>query len=249
MLLLQITKLCVLATQFFTNESGSEPCQTLPPPCVNEWRTEWVCLEQPEGSQLFAADWDYRFTKEGTYVMQLQANWTSEDNSWQGVLRTDTFLVGPPPDKYLDEYFICIGNEFLPLPDTQPDFTFYDWDTIVQVRSNYAAIVSNEFCTAVEYFTVRPVDCGEDKPAQGPPSVYMPNAFSPNGDGINDEYRIEAPGCTLLHFEVFDRWGGLLCDTYPWDGGGNCPGVYLASAALIFNGQVYTYRTQINLVK
>lgn len=249
MLLLQITKLCVLATQFFTNENGSEPCQTLPPPCVNEWRTEWVCLQQPEGSQLFAADWDYRFTKEGTYVMQLQANWTSEGNNWQGVLRTDTFLVGPPPDKYLDEYFICEGTQFLPLPDTQPDFTYYDWDTIVTVRSNYAAIVKNEFCTTVEYFKVKPVDCDEEKPTNGPPGVYLPNAFSPNNDGINDDYRIEAPGSTLLHFEVFDRWGGLVSEKYPWDGDGACPGVYLAKAALIFNGHVYTYRTEINLIR
>jgi hypothetical protein len=181
--------------------------------------------------------------------MQLQARWTSEGNAWTGILRTDTFLVGLPPDKYLDEYFICIGNEFLPLPDTQPDFTYYDWDTIVQARSNYAAIVSNEFCTAVEYFTVRPVDCGEDKPAQGPPSVYMPNAFSPNGDGINDIFAAEIPtGAYVLSCEIYSRWGGLICARYPWDGAGADAGLYLAKLAIAYNNRIYNYTTELNLI-
>jgi gliding motility-associated-like protein len=42
---------------------------------------------------------------------------------------------------------------------------------------------------------------------------YAPNVFSPNGDGINDEFRVyPAEGAEVLKFElwVFDRWGDLL---------------------------------------
>lgn len=54
-------------------------------------------------------------------------------------------------------------------------------------------------------------------------AVYVPNVFSPNGDGINDDFRPFSP-CTLALFEllVFDRWGQLVFRTNDinsgWDG-------------------------------
>ncbi|MDX1479193.1 MAG: gliding motility-associated C-terminal domain-containing protein, partial [Saprospiraceae bacterium] len=54
---------------------------------------------------------------------------------------------------------------------------------------------------------------------------YVPNAFSPNGDGVNDEFRaFPNPDYTVLDFElrIFDRWGNTLftaSDTEAsWDG-------------------------------
>lgn len=52
---------------------------------------------------------------------------------------------------------------------------------------------------------------------------FIPNAFSPNGDGINDVFRIEAlpPGDWVL--QIYNRWGSLLYEsrspeTEGWDG-------------------------------
>ena len=38
--------------------------------------------------------------------------------------------------------------------------------------------------------------------------IYLPNAFSPNGDGINDLFRPVSP-CEMIHYEftVLNRWG------------------------------------------
>jgi gliding motility-associated-like protein len=54
---------------------------------------------------------------------------------------------------------------------------------------------------------------------------YVPNSFSPNGDGINDEFRVfPAPHFEVLSFEfrVFDRWGDEQFVTFNpevgWDG-------------------------------
>ncbi|NJC24619.1 T9SS type B sorting domain-containing protein [Neolewinella antarctica] len=44
--------------------------------------------------------------------------------------------------------------------------------------------------------------------------VYLPSAFSPNGDGINDAYQIGVGERIeeILSVQIFDRWGGLIYD-------------------------------------
>lgn len=53
-------------------------------------------------------------------------------------------------------------------------------------------------------------------------AVYVPNIFSPNGDGINDEFRpFTGKGISVVDFKVFGRWGELVfesSDGKGWDG-------------------------------
>lgn len=57
-------------------------------------------------------------------------------------------------------------------------------------------------------------------------NIYIPNVFSPNGDGINDFLEVYT-GCDfeyrLKRFMVFDRWGGQVYSSakvndFKWDG-------------------------------
>lgn len=58
---------------------------------------------------------------------------------------------------------------------------------------------------------------------------YMPNAFSPNGDGINEEFKIVIPLGKLMYFEVYNRWGQLVESntTGTWSGYQAQDGVYI----------------------
>ena len=54
-------------------------------------------------------------------------------------------------------------------------------------------------------------------------TFYIPNAFTPNGDGINDIFRVIAPGIKQIsYFKIYNRWGKLMFETnnanYGWDG-------------------------------
>ncbi|MCW5907907.1 MAG: PKD domain-containing protein [Chitinophagales bacterium] len=66
-----------------------------------------------------------------------------------------------------------------------------------------------------------------------PEAFYIPNVFTPNGDGNNDLFHIFAQeGVEVLEFQVFNRWGEKVHDNLsPWNGtykGQPCPpGVYV----------------------
>lgn len=40
--------------------------------------------------------------------------------------------------------------------------------------------------------------------------IYVPNAFSPNGDGINDKLEYFAKNIQSIDFKIYNRWGQLL---------------------------------------
>ncbi len=53
-------------------------------------------------------------------------------------------------------------------------------------------------------------------------TLYIPNAFTPNSDGVNDGFRAVGVGIAQFKLEVFDRWGALIFETddinNAWDG-------------------------------
>ncbi|MBK8506445.1 MAG: gliding motility-associated C-terminal domain-containing protein [Saprospiraceae bacterium] len=56
-----------------------------------------------------------------------------------------------------------------------------------------------------------------------PCAIFVPNAFTPDGDGINDELQVFTD-CDLQSFtlKIFDRWGNLIHQSgdqhASWDG-------------------------------
>ncbi|TNE52907.1 MAG: gliding motility-associated C-terminal domain-containing protein, partial [Bacteroidetes bacterium] len=57
------------------------------------------------------------------------------------------------------------------------------------------------------------------------PDVYIPNVFSPNGDGDNDEFRIYADPKSVKQvksFQIYSRWGEMVYEYYNFDP--NSPG-------------------------
>jgi gliding motility-associated-like protein len=52
--------------------------------------------------------------------------------------------------------------------------------------------------------------------------IYVPNAFTPNGDGINDQVHVHSENIKSLKFNIYDQWGELLFASVNqengWDG-------------------------------
>jgi gliding motility-associated-like protein len=49
------------------------------------------------------------------------------------------------------------------------------------------------------------------------PTYYVPNAFTPNGDGLNDIFRAIPVGISnTVYFRIFNRYGNLIFETTQW---------------------------------
>ena len=102
--------------------------------------------------------------------------------------------------------------------------TFYEWSspsaTILNPTLKNPFVVLNN--DANFYLKVSdPIGCeGFDSvfvKVYSGPQYYMPNAFSPNGDGLNDVFRAIPVGISnTTYFRVFNRYGELMFETNQW---------------------------------
>jgi gliding motility-associated-like protein len=60
--------------------------------------------------------------------------------------------------------------------------------------------------------------------------IFVPTAFTPNGDGRNDYFEVYTTLITDFHIDIFDRWGKLVYATddmaFKWDGNGQPEDAY-----------------------
>ena len=113
-------------------------------------------------------------------------------------------------------------------------------DTLIQVlqldrTSTFRVIVTNEnACTGEDEIRIT---VNNDLP------VYLANAFSPNGDGENDVFYIQANSAIteVESFLIFDRWGDKIFErnnfspndpSFGWDGKHN--GQLLSQAVFVY---------------
>jgi len=146
------------------------------------------------------------------------------------------------------ESFLWQPHQFLSDPTSLSPFTAPEQDIIYQlsITDIHGCTISDE----ISIFVDRP-----DLTV----SVYIPNAFSPNGDGINDYFTVYFPeGLQLTHsIKVWDRWGALIyecrSENCQWNGtfrGDNSPeGTYVFEIQFIQDGTEETRRGEVVLVR
>jgi gliding motility-associated-like protein len=87
--------------------------------------------------------------------------------------------------------------------------------------------------------------------------VFIPNAFSPNDDGLNDVFQPSIKGIVSSDFKVFNRWGELVfqsTDNRAWDGtygGKQAPeGIYMYMLSVVNNfGERQFFKGTVALVR
>jgi hypothetical protein len=115
--------------------------------------------------------------------------------------------------------------------NAQPNGYTYTWEPSTFLdAANVDAPLSTPNQTITYYLTVTDGECsGMDSVTIrvvefvcGPPSIYVPNAFTPNIDGVNEKLYVRANNIDRLYFVIYDRWGEKMFETQSlaqgWDG-------------------------------
>ncbi len=143
------------------------------------------------------------------------------------------------------------GGTYTWMPDT--DLSCSDCENPVASpiqNTTYCVVVDKNACldTACTTIIVE-YNCGE---------VFVPNAFSPNGDDANNLECVYGNCLVEINFRIYDRWGELVFETTDlntcWDGTykgkllSSQVFVYLLDATLI-NGEVIKKKGNISLIR
>jgi gliding motility-associated-like protein len=88
--------------------------------------------------------------------------------------------------------------------------------------------------------------------------VFTPNAFTPNGDNLNDVFKIEGYAIKDIQLRIFNQWGEMIFESADksrgWDGtykGKLQPsGVYMYVCSMILtDGSKVVKKGSVNLVR
>jgi gliding motility-associated-like protein len=80
--------------------------------------------------------------------------------------------------------------------------------------TTYTALASREACgEAVEVYVMVYSDLCV------PGEIFIPNTFTPNGDGENDIFRVRGLSVDEVYFAIYNRWGEMVYETNERDGG------------------------------
>ncbi len=148
---------------------------------------------------------------------------------------------------------ICVDEAFS-LNAGNPGFAHY-WSTgettqtivVKQAPQIIIALVDNNGCIGKDTVFVE---------AACP--FFIPTAFTPNGDGINDEYKIITDGTANFRLSIYNRWGEMIFTSTDgaqgWDGTFEGKpeemGTYIYQLQIIFSNGVSRFRNgNITLIR
>ena len=122
----------------------------------------------------------------------------------------------------------------------------------------YVLTMKDGQCTTLDTINVKVIDPKDLDCSK----LFIPNAFTPNGNGINERFYISNPETVdeIVSFEVLDAWGGRMYYTNEkrpidggWDGTFNGtavnPQVYLWKARYKCKGQELSQFGSVTLIK
>ncbi|MFC2106729.1 gliding motility-associated C-terminal domain-containing protein [Bacteroidota bacterium] len=129
---------------------------------------------------------------------------------------------------------LCYGDNIILDPGFISPYLSYDWndrstDSILDVNTEglYYATLTNPCGSDSDSIEIGYKNCE--------PDIFMPNAFSPNGDYLNDNFIAKGVNIGSFKMMIFDRWGTKVFESKSmdkgWDGkynGSPCPtGLYV----------------------
>ncbi|MFM2227593.1 MAG: hypothetical protein RL664_936 [Bacteroidota bacterium] len=153
-------------------------------------------------------------------------------------------FIDTPPCLNCNYEWVFPGGQVVTTPSVNYTFDGFGETTI------YLNVTNHIGCTASNSYTI-----------SFPPMTFIPNSFTPNNDGLNDVFMIEASSVLSFEIQIFNRWGELVYhstdihDAWVGDHRGSnetyCPnGTYSYIAKIDgYNGEAEVLKGTITLVR
>ncbi len=182
----------------------------------------------------------------------------SEETEYEGSAPINAVFCAHPEN--VGSYTPYYEWRFFRQGEEKPFLTRYEEETTYVFKESGAFLIELyisfvEGTDTIEYEMDSPfmINISESK-------LEVPNAFTPNGDGVNDVFKVKEGYQSIVSFEatVFNRWGKKL---YSWkdldggwdgkSGGSNVPdgAYYLVIKAKGADGRNYDIKKAINLLR
>ena len=184
------------------------------------------------------------------------------DTVYQYITEYITEYVTETVYEYITEYEIdkIYITETEYLTDTLY-ITEYDTTYIDVIIDNYIYVTDTitEYIVVTEY-----IDCVSGEPCEDTTidgiigcdtTLYVPNTFTPNGDGLNENFSIVTdPSCwDEWDLKIYNRWGNLVWESDSpleyWDGDGATTAVYVWTLNASMSDFVIKRRGHITLFR
>jgi gliding motility-associated-like protein len=217
---------------------------------VPPYALEWT---KPDGSTTNETPiwlFDLGTEQSGNYIISVT------DDYGCNVKDTVTLNVVPPPTANFPEINDTITFEQNFTLEASPGYFSYQWntgDTAYFITGTDEGIYSVIIQTREGCITI---DSTYLKDVYMPFYFNVPNAFTPNGDGLNDTFRpvVDYERVRMFSMVIYNRWGQLVFETTNpvegWDGKDAPAGVYSWVISYTdYLGRANTQKGNVTLIK
>ena len=278
----------------FSLNTPGEGCDTtldvylseLPAPLLTG-QTGWNCIDLGSislnvfGTPPFTYSWSGSSSSDSTLLNLPDGSYSIIVTDSFGCSTNDTFYIqGVPPLHFeVDPVFEIEAGDSVLISiagDTSVPGVLYQWNPSLYLSCDncyqlYAFPDSGTLLTVeimdtngCQYLLEVFIDVRQDTIEEISDQLYVPNVFSPNGDGINDSWKMYSrlANTQVMELTIFDRWGTLILvkedfDLATWQGWDGMfkgemynPGVFAYRAHLILgDGQKVFVKGDITLIR
>lgn len=161
------------------------------------------------------------------------------DSAFVCVLRGATMALDPKATNTVDPQYM-----WSPTSETTPTIT-------ISALATYGVVVSNKFILQ----SGTPIFCpakDETIVKEGcEPQLFVPEVFTPNGDGKNDRFELPNEFITDFDLKIYNRWGEIIFESFQadrlWDGTykGKMMAPMLYAFVVSYKSEYFPYRPKI----
>jgi gliding motility-associated-like protein len=246
------------------NFNGCAPLVTVfgSSPSITNYAYQWAFGDGASSQNLTAA---HTYISPGSYTVTLIV---SNNSGCRDTVASQVNVFNSP----VADFNVNVSDDFYPIDQTsfslqntsaggvQYLWSFGDGNTSIAFEPAYqysgpgtyqiTLYVTNAYGCRDSVLTTVEIKVPED--------IYVPNAFTPNGDSQNDGFSVSTRNITDLRVSIFDRWGEEVFSSadkdFVWDGSyyghGVQEGLYVYKiTALGFQGQYFDRIGTVSVVR